>query len=204
MIIAYTRYRIPELRRAVFLAAYRDGAQFLVARCENHELTNCTDEPELFTLRIGWASHEDEARFHEEPAGAGFANALRDFEDAIEERRHWELAPSFAEPQLWRDLHAWVQANLHQHITVEKMAERVNMSLRNFSRVFRRRYRLTPGEYVERARVAAATSELANRAHSIKEVAAAKGFGSAITMRRAFRRVLGMAPSEFRGQSRVS
>jgi transcriptional regulator GlxA family with amidase domain len=98
----------------------------------------------------------------------------------------------------WNRLYPWILEHLPQNILVEQMAERVNMSPRNFARVFRREFRVPPGEFLERVRVAAAKSDLLATAQCIEQIAVAKGFGSSSTMRRTFLRVLGTAPGQYR------
>jgi len=72
------------------------------------------------------------------------------------------------------------------------------MSPRNFARAFRAETGITPGRYVERVRLEAARRELEDTSQPIAAVAAACGFGTAETMRRAFLRALGVAPAEYR------
>ena len=57
---------------------------------------------------------------------------------------------------------------------------------------------MTPARYVERARVEAARQWLEDSRASLDEVAAACGFGSAETLRRAFQRLLRVSPSAYR------
>jgi transcriptional regulator GlxA family with amidase domain len=72
------------------------------------------------------------------------------------------------------------------------------MSPRHFARVFTRELGITPARYVERARIEAARGWLEGSDASLDEVAAATGFGSAETLRRAFQRLLGVPPSAYR------
>ena len=50
---------------------------------------------------------------------------------------------------VFHDLHVWVQANQNMRVTVERMAEEVAMSRRNFSRVYKRNTGLTPAKAVK-------------------------------------------------------
>src|SRR5262249_18322992 len=58
----------------------------------------------------------------------------------------------------------------------------------------------TPARFVERARVEAARDLLEAGRTPVETVAGAAGFGSAETMRRAFVRVLGVGPAEYRAR----
>jgi len=76
----------------------------------------------------------------------------------------------------------------------------VSMSPRNFFRVFVREIGMTPGRFVERARVEAARRMLEETSRGVENVAAACGFGSTETMRIAFRRTLGVSPKGYRSR----
>jgi transcriptional regulator GlxA family with amidase domain len=81
---------------------------------------------------------------------------------------------------------------------VEAMAARASMSARHFARAFAAESGITPARYVERVRVEAARRRLEDTLEPIAAVAAACGFGTAETMRRAFLRTLAVAPAEYR------
>jgi transcriptional regulator GlxA family with amidase domain len=82
--------------------------------------------------------------------------------------------------------------------SVEAMATRAHMSPRHFARAFRAETGITPARYVERVRLEAARRRLEDSAEPISTVAAACGFGTAETMRRAFLRALDVGPAEYR------
>lgn len=103
-----------------------------------------------------------------------------------------------AERNSINELIAWVTDNLDSDLSVESMADRVHMSLRNFSRVFRRETGQTPAALVERLRVEAARRRLEETDEPLETIAAACGFGSADSMRRSFHRVVKVAPSDYR------
>jgi len=82
--------------------------------------------------------------------------------------------------------------------TVEQMAARAHMSTRHFARAFVAETGTTPGRYVESVRLEAARRLLEDTAEPIGAVAAACGFGTPETMRRAFLRLLAVGPAEYR------
>ena len=215
MVVEYTRYKIGESRRQDFIDAHRRATRHLHFRCIRYELSRCSDEREWFTLRIEWASSEELRRFHYDIAGDAFRHAINGFESDVQEHWHWEvmdvvhhsgeLGRGAAEAlrilpdhQPWNRLYPWMIEHLHEKILVDQMAEQVNMSPRNFARVFRREFGMPPGEFLDRVRVAAARNDLEEGLLSIEQIANARGFGSGSTMRRTFARVLGVAPSEYR------
>jgi transcriptional regulator GlxA family with amidase domain len=76
------------------------------------------------------------------------------------------------------------------------------MSDRNFARAFRRETGLTPGAYVEAARVERARIALETGDRPVERVAEQAGFRTVETMRRAFRRQVGVSPTEYRTRFR--
>jgi transcriptional regulator GlxA family with amidase domain len=84
------------------------------------------------------------------------------------------------------------------------MAARLAISERHLTRLFRRDLGVTPAQFVERLRVEAAQERLESGDATMPEVAKACGFGSTETMRKAFLRVLGVAPSAYRHRFRLS
>jgi transcriptional regulator GlxA family with amidase domain len=81
---------------------------------------------------------------------------------------------------------------------VPVLAERASLSERQLSRLFAKQVRTTPARFVERVRVEAARDLLETSRTSVDAIAIGCGFGSAETMRRAFLRVLGVGPGEYR------
>jgi transcriptional regulator GlxA family with amidase domain len=105
-----------------------------------------------------------------------------------------------AEREPLRDLQAWVAEHLDQDLSVERLAERVHMSTRNFARVFRQQVGCTPARFIERLRVEAARRRLEESGAGLDQVARECGFGSPDSLRRSFVRVLRVAPREYRSR----
>jgi transcriptional regulator GlxA family with amidase domain len=83
---------------------------------------------------------------------------------------------------------------------VSRLAERAALSERHFTRLFIAETGTTPARFVERARVEAARALLEADRKPVEAVADEVGFGSAETMRRAFLRVLGIGPADYRAR----
>ncbi|WP_337022402.1 MULTISPECIES: GlxA family transcriptional regulator [unclassified Pantoea] len=96
------------------------------------------------------------------------------------------------------DLQSWIRANLAKDLSVEKLAERVAMSPRNFTRVFTRETGSSPARYVAEARLAAAREQLEQSRATLERIALDTGFGSSINLRRSFERQLHLTPGEYR------
>jgi transcriptional regulator GlxA family with amidase domain len=108
------------------------------------------------------------------------------------------LASQASEMMSIRELQIWITEHLKRRLSVEELAERMSMSVRNFERVFTREVGTTPSQYVLRTRVEAARCQLERTDRALKQVASAVGFGSVDVMRRAFTRVLGITPARYR------
>lgn len=111
-----------------------------------------------------------------------------------------QLAAQTADREPLRDLQDWIAGNLDADLSVPALAARAHMSERNFARAFRRELGMTPGAYVEVARVEAARIALETTGAPVEGVARDAGFGTVETMRRAFHRRLGVGPAEYRAR----
>ena len=111
-----------------------------------------------------------------------------------------QLAAQAAEREPLRELQGWIPDNLDADLSVPALARRVSMSERNFARAFRNEVGMTPGAYVEAARVERARIALETASEPIEVVAQRTGFGTVETMRRAFRRRLGVSPGDYRNR----
>lgn len=91
-----------------------------------------------------------------------------------------------------------IHAEPGSDLSVGVLAAHAGMSERNFTRVFSREIGDSPGRYVERVRIDEARRALEHRSSGVAAIARDCGFGTAETMRRAFLRHVGVAPSEYR------
>ncbi len=108
------------------------------------------------------------------------------------------LASQASEMTSIRELQIWIADHLETRLSVEDLADRMSMSVRNFERVFTREVGTTPSQYVLQMRVEAARRQLERTERGLKQVASAAGFGSVDVMRRAFVRLLGITPRRYR------
>ena len=113
-----------------------------------------------------------------------------------------QLSAQTADRAPLRELQAWIPDHLDEDLSVPALARRACMSDRNFARAFRRETGRTPGAYVEEARVESARIALETGDLPVEAVAQQAGFGTVETMRRAFRRQVGVSPNEYRTRFR--
>ena len=96
------------------------------------------------------------------------------------------------------ELPEWIAEHLDGDLTVATLSAHVAMSPRNFARVFRGEFGVTPAKYVETTRIEQARHRLEEGRLSLDEVAGACGFGSSERMRRTFERHLRVVPRDYR------
>lgn len=102
------------------------------------------------------------------------------------------------------ELRAWITANLTADLSAAALGDRMCLSERHFSRVFRQETGTTPAAFVEAARVEAARRLLEGTDEPLDRVAAASGLGSPETLHRVFRRRLGTTPAAYRRRFRTA
>ncbi len=112
------------------------------------------------------------------------------------------LAAQACDVKPLRELAVWIADNLGLDLSVRVLAARVAMSERNFARVFRQQFGVTPARYVERLRLEAARRELELGDKGMDDVAHAAGFGSTAMLRRALTRRHGINPRAYRDHFR--
>lgn len=96
------------------------------------------------------------------------------------------------------ELAAWMVSNLDQDLTVETLAARAGLSPRQFNRRFAALFGAAPAQKVEVLRLDAARDLLTGSDAGIDRIAHAVGFKSDDVFRRAFARVFGLPPGDYR------
>ncbi len=113
-----------------------------------------------------------------------------------------QLEAQTADREPLRDLQEWLPDHLEEDLSVPALARRASMSERNFARAFRDETGMTPAVYVEAARVERARIALDSGDLPVETIARQTGFGTVETMRRAFRRRVGVSPAGYRSRFR--
>lgn len=97
-------------------------------------------------------------------------------------------------------LELWMLEHLEGDLSVENLAQHVEMSPRHFTRLFVQRIGTTPAAYVRRLRVEQARSRIEGGVMRMKQVARECGFAAEQNLRRAFLQVLGVTPADYRSR----
>lgn len=100
-------------------------------------------------------------------------------------------------------LRHYISQHLNKPITIIELAERLHISDRQLTRIFKHELGMTPAAYIEAVRVEAARNQLETTNHKLEAIASDNGFGTVDTLIRAFRRVLNITPSDYRSRFRI-
>lgn len=92
----------------------------------------------------------------------------------------------------------YVRSHLDGNLSVDRLAAQANLSVRHFSRLFRESSGVSPGKFVEQARLAEAARRLTEASVPVDGVARSVGYRSADVFARAFARRFGVNPSHYR------
>jgi transcriptional regulator GlxA family with amidase domain len=103
-----------------------------------------------------------------------------------------------AEREPLRDLQSYIQDHPDADLSIERLAQRVAMSPRHFARLFAQEVGMTPAAFVASVRVETARRLLEETADPIKTICDKSGLGTPESMRRAFLRLLGVPPGQYR------
>jgi transcriptional regulator GlxA family with amidase domain len=114
------------------------------------------------------------------------------------------LGSQLAERDGIREAQRFVTEHPDDDCSVAALARRAHMSERNFARCFTAAVGTTPARFVEQVRVETARRLLEDTDHGVEQVAAAAGFGTSETMRRAFLRGVRTSPTEYRRRFRAA
>jgi len=98
----------------------------------------------------------------------------------------------------------YIEENINERISFERLASELAISRRNFDRRFVKATGNTPVEYLQRVKVEAAKKELERGQKSIFEIMGDVGYADDKAFREVFRKVTGLSPLNYRNKySRV-
>lgn len=167
------------------------------------------------TPRIG---HRDEFLYHAVAQLSRLSNDGDDLAVMMAERlqlllrqhlfRDYRLSPQTASrrpaalpalgPLVARRINDHIQDNLDQRIVLDQLAALADMSVHRFLIAFRGAFGATPAQYILSQRLRRAREHLLNGNADIARIANACGFANHSHLTSAFKRAMGLTPSQFR------
>jgi transcriptional regulator GlxA family with amidase domain len=97
----------------------------------------------------------------------------------------------------------WAREHLSERLSVERLAAKAALSVRQFSRAFNSEVGMSPAKAVENLRVETARAQIETSGSRLETIARRVGFGSVDRMRRAFVRAYGQTPQDLRRIARA-
>ena len=94
----------------------------------------------------------------------------------------------------------YVNHNYKEALSLDRIAEEINMSKYHFCRTFKNATGATVAEYLNNVRLTKVHSLLVNSDMSVGEIAGETGFGDTVNLSRNFKKVYGVSPVKFRKQ----
>jgi transcriptional regulator GlxA family with amidase domain len=98
------------------------------------------------------------------------------------------------------DLPAWISGHLAQDLSVDALAQRMNLCSRQFSRRFKAEFKSSPAAFVQRLRLDEGRTRLAAAGCTVESVADSVGFNDPDSFRRAFVKCFGVPPQQYRNR----
>jgi AraC family transcriptional regulator len=96
----------------------------------------------------------------------------------------------------------YISANIEKELTLTQLAQVAGMNVFHFAHTFSRSIGVSPGRYICRKRVEGAMADIAGGKLSLAEISLNAGFSSQASFTRAFHRVTGLTPGEYRAHQR--
>jgi transcriptional regulator GlxA family with amidase domain len=102
--------------------------------------------------------------------------------------------------ELINEAQKYIEENIDEKISFEKLASQLAISRRNFDRRFIKATGNTPVEYLQRVKVEAAKKELEKGRKSIFEIMNDVGYADDKAFREVFKKVTGLSPLDYRSK----
>ncbi len=111
--------------------------------------------------------------------------------------------PEESENDTWGELVEYINDNLDSGLTLEALAKKCFYNPSYFSRLFKNKFNVSLVEYISNKRVEKALQLLTETDMSIKEISTVCGFSNRSVFYRAFSKITGKTPTEYRKKNGV-
>jgi AraC family L-rhamnose operon transcriptional activator RhaR/AraC family L-rhamnose operon regulatory protein RhaS len=101
---------------------------------------------------------------------------------------------------VWESLKAYIDTNPEEQMTLSSLAARSFYNPSYFSRVFKKKFDLSPIEYVRKRRIEKAMQMLTSSEHTVEDIITRVGFSDRSAFYHAFSKETGMTPVEYRSK----
>lgn len=92
----------------------------------------------------------------------------------------------------------WIELNFHNSISIETLAKKLGMSVRNFNRRFKAATGETTVKYLQMVKIEAAKKAMENSGQSFDEISFSVGYENVSFFRRIFKLGTGLSPAAYR------
>lgn len=99
-----------------------------------------------------------------------------------------------------KKLLAWLEKNFEKDLSINQLAEKINVSSRHLYRLFKTTLQQSPSAYIRNLRMEKARNLLLNTESSIENIASLVGYSNVDIFRKAFVRSFSNTPTKFREQ----
>lgn len=97
-----------------------------------------------------------------------------------------------------KEVQEFVEQHYSESLSIESLADRAAISLRNFVRRFKKATNNTPLEYIQRVRIEAAKKRLESTTLTVQQAMYASGYNDDKSFRNTFKKYSGLTPIEYR------
>ncbi|MDR6564352.1 MULTISPECIES: AraC family transcriptional regulator [unclassified Arcicella] len=104
-------------------------------------------------------------------------------------------------PSVVMDAISYIQLNINQPLTVSHLANRANLNVDYFSRIFHQSLGKSPIKYILEKRIERAQYLITTTNKQMSDIALDTGFDNLQYFSRIFKRITGLTPGEYRNQS---
>jgi len=99
-----------------------------------------------------------------------------------------------------KNAQVFIEDNVSEKISVEKLANKYAISRRNFARRFKKATQNTPLEYIQRVKVEAAKKSLESTQQNVNEIMYQVGYADQKAFRTIFKKYVGLSPVAYKGK----